>query len=47
MLLLLLLLLLLWGARVCRQEAWDMFDFGYSSYMKHAFPKVRHQPWRR
>jgi hypothetical protein len=29
------------GVHVRRQEAWDMFDFGYSSYMKYAFPKVR------
>jgi hypothetical protein len=24
----------------CREEAWHMFDFGYTNYMKHAFPKV-------
>lgn len=23
-----------------RRQAWDMFDHGFSSYMKHAFPKV-------
>ncbi|KAJ9523159.1 hypothetical protein QJQ45_024102 [Haematococcus lacustris] len=23
----------------CRQEAWQMFDFGYQSYLRHAFPK--------
>jgi hypothetical protein len=23
-----------------RVQAWAMFDHGFSSYMKHAFPKV-------
>jgi hypothetical protein len=24
-----------------RHTAWNMFDHGFSSYMKHAFPMVR------